>query len=100
MPESWTQYTVERELEDVNSTLSLYRTAIELRSERTEFAGDGIEWYGAPAGCLAFRRSEGHLVCALNTTSEPVGLPPGELIVTSSPLVDGMLAPNAAAWLI
>ncbi|GAC49754.1 alpha-amylase family glycosyl hydrolase [Gordonia aichiensis] len=100
IPESWAQFTVEHELEDVDSTLSLYRTAIELRYERDEFAGDGVEWYGAPAGCLAFRRSEGHLVCALNTTSEPVGLPPGELILTSAPLVDGMLAPNAAAWLV
>lgn len=100
IPESWAEYTVEAELEDMNSTLSLYRTAIELRYERDEFAGDGIEWYGAPTGCLAFRRSEGHLVCALNTTSEPVGLPPGDLILTSAPLVDGMLAPNAAAWLV
>nr|WP_082933569.1 alpha-amylase family glycosyl hydrolase [Gordonia sp. 852002-10350_SCH5691597] len=100
IPESWAEFTVEAELEDMNSTLSLYRTAIELRYEREEFAGDDIEWYGAPAGCLAFRRSEGHLVCALNTTSEPVGLPPGELILTSAPLVDGMLAPNAAAWLV
>ena len=31
---------------------------------------------------------------------EPVPLPPGELLLVSSPLVDGMLAPDAAAWLV
>ncbi|MEP9391664.1 alpha-amylase family glycosyl hydrolase [Gordonia sp. VNQ95] len=100
MPESWAPFTVERELEDISSTLSLYRQAIELRYQRPEFAGDTVEWYGAPDGCLAFRRSEGRLVCALNTTADPVPLPPGEVILVSAPLVDGYLAPNSAAWLV
>ncbi|HEY9310763.1 glycoside hydrolase family 13 protein [Williamsia sp.] len=100
IPAEWAALTVENQLEDVNSTLSLYRQAIEFRKTRPEFAGEAIEWYGAPAGCLAFRRSLGKLVCALNAGSEPIGLPPGELLLSSAPLVDGKLPPNAAAWLV
>ena len=100
IPDSWTRFTVEAQLEDVGSTLSLYRQAIEMRYQRPEFDGDTVEWYGAPEGCLAFRRSVGHLVCALNTSDVPVGLPPGEVLLTSYPLIDGQLAPNSAAWLV
>lgn len=100
IPDSWGRYTIEGELEDVGSTLSLYRQAIELRSTRDEFSGDSVEWYGAPEGCLAFRRSTGHLICALNASDAPVPLPPGELLLASAPLIDGRLAPNAAAWLV
>lgn len=100
MPEGWGGFTVEREIEDISSTLSLYRQAIELRATRPEFAGDTVEWYGAPEGCLAFRRSAGHLTCALNATNAPVPLPPGEILLVSAPLIDGHLAPDAAAWLI
>ena len=100
MPEGWGSLTAEAQLEDVDSTLSLHRLAIELRRTRPEFAGDEVEWYGAPPGCLAFRRSEGRLVCALNTTDAPVGLPGGEVLLSSAPLVDGRLPANAAAWLV
>ncbi|MGV9712288.1 glycoside hydrolase family 13 protein [Gordonia sp. NPDC003424] len=100
IPDSWTRFTVEAQLEDVGSTLSLYRQAIELRYARPEFAGETVDWYGAPEGCLAFRRSEGRLICALNAGDVPVSLPPGEILLTSYPLVDGQLPANSAAWLV
>ncbi|MEE3850756.1 glycoside hydrolase family 13 protein [Gordonia sp. LSe1-13] len=100
IPDDWTRFTVEAQLEDVGSTLSLYRQAIEMRYQRSEFDGDTVEWYGAPDGCLAFRRSVGHLICALNTSDVPVPLPPGEVLLSSYPLIDGQLAPNSAAWLV
>jgi alpha-glucosidase len=79
--------------------LSLYRTALELRALRPEFAGTGIEWYGSPPGCLAFRR-RGGLICALNATDVPIALPPGEVILSSAPLIDGALPADATAWLV
>lgn len=100
MPDDWAALTAESELEDISSTLSLYRQAIEMRTVREEFSGETVEWYGAPEGCLAFRRSTGGLICALNAGTEPVPLPPGQVILVSAPLVDGMLAPDAAAWLV
>ncbi|MFG1784644.1 glycoside hydrolase family 13 protein [Rhodococcus oryzae] len=99
MPPEWADRTVEAQIEDVTSTLSLYRSALELRALRPEFSGDEIDWYGSPSGCLAFRR-RGGLVCALNATDAPIPLPPGELLLASAPLVNGELPPNAAAWLV
>ncbi|MFT4126960.1 MAG: glycoside hydrolase family 13 protein [Gordonia sp. (in: high G+C Gram-positive bacteria)] len=100
MPAGWEQFTPEKQLEDMSSTLSLYRRAIELRATRPEFTGPSVDWYGAPEHCLAFRRSGGSLTCALNAGSVAVPLPPGELLLISAPLVDGLLPPNAAAWLV
>ncbi|BDH56644.1 alpha-amylase family protein [Tsukamurella sp. PLM1] len=48
MPDDWKDLTAEAELEDLDSTLTLYRTAIELRRMRPEFHGDAVEWYGSP----------------------------------------------------
>ena len=39
MPPEWAKLTVERQLEDADSTLSLYRQAIELRKTHPAFAG-------------------------------------------------------------
>ncbi|WP_026918886.1 glycoside hydrolase family 13 protein [Gordonia shandongensis] len=99
MPAAWRPLTVEAQLEDIYSTLSLYRQAIELRYARLEFSGDTVQWYGAPDGCLAFRRPGG-LICALNASDQPVPLPPGQILLVSTPLEKGLLAPNAAAWLV
>ncbi|MGB3696436.1 MAG: alpha-amylase family glycosyl hydrolase [Gordonia sp. (in: high G+C Gram-positive bacteria)] len=99
MPAEWADLTVEAQLEDIYSTLSLYRQAIELRYARLEFSGDGVQWYGAPEGCIAFRRPGG-LICALNASDQPVPLPPGQILLVSTPLEAGMLVPGSAAWLV
>lgn len=99
LPAEWAALTVEAQLEDIYSTLSLYRQAIELRYARLEFSGDTVEWYGAPDGCLAFRRAGG-LICALNASPFPVPLPPGQILLVSTPLEAGLLVPGATAWLI
>ncbi|MGZ4519652.1 MAG: glycoside hydrolase family 13 protein [Mycobacteriaceae bacterium] len=98
MPNEWAELTVDAQLEDSGSMLSLYRQALELRAELVE-AGTELEWYGAPEGCVAFRRKGGHLVCALNTSEVAVSLPPGTALISSAPLADGQLPPNAAVWL-
>ena len=101
MPADWAPYTVETQLEDPDSMLSLYRSALELRRTHPAFdGGTELEWYGAPPGCFAFRRKGTGLVCALNTSGEAVPLPPGELLLASCPLADGALPTAAAAWLV
>lgn len=101
MPDDWAALTTEAQLEDADSTLSLYRAAIELRKSRSEFSGDAIDWYGSRPDALAFRRRAGGLICAVNAGAEPIGLPPGVLLLSSSPLTDaGLLPPDSAAWLV
>ena len=99
IPEEWADRRVADQLEDTTSTLSVYRRALELRRCHPQFTGDSLEWYGAPAGCFAFRRAGSTLVCALNASPDPVPLPPGDVLLTSSPMVGGLLAPDSAAWL-
>jgi alpha-glucosidase len=102
MLSDWAAYTVEAQLEDPNSMLSLYRRAVELRKRHQESTGAGLEWYGAPPGCLAFRRKGSGLICGLNTSGIPVSLPPGEVLLASGPLpANGeALPPDTAVWLI
>ncbi len=99
MPPEWAKLTVEHQLEDADSTLSLYRQAIELRKTHPAFAGAELEWYGAPAGCFAYRRKGGGLVCVLNGCQTAVPLPAGEILLSSGPLHERRLPPNTAAWL-
>ena len=85
-------------------TLSLYRRALELRRLHPGFTpppapGPPLEWFGAPPGRLAFRRTGTTLVCALNTSPEPVPLPPGDPLLVSGPLDERMLPPDTAVWL-
>ncbi len=99
MPPEWAALTVEKQLENADSTLAFFRRALELRRKRREFDGNEIRWLSAPRGALIFRRPAG-LVCALNAGDRPLTLPDGELLLASAPLVDGALAPDAAAWLV
>ncbi|WP_040831810.1 glycoside hydrolase family 13 protein [Nocardia jiangxiensis] len=99
IPPQWAGLTVESQLERLDSMVSLCRMAIELRGVRPEFAGTGLEWYGSPVGCLAFRRTGG-LICVLNTSTVPTPLPPGEVLLSSVPLEGTVLPPDTAAWLV
>jgi alpha-glucosidase len=99
VPDSYAALSAAAQLEDTGSTLSLYRRALELRRMHPGFTGSGLEWFGAPSGCLAFRRMGTTLVCALNTSTEPVPLPPGDPLLVSGPLDEGLLPPDTAVWL-
>jgi alpha-glucosidase len=98
MPDGWADLTVEAELDEPESMLSLYRRVLDLRPKYATPPKDELEWYGAPDGCLAFRRGNG-LVCALNASTVNVPLPPGEVLLASGPLSAGMLPPDTAVWL-
>jgi alpha-glucosidase len=95
-PAVWRELSVQAQLADAASMLHLYRAAIALRRG---FSG-GLEWLDGPPDTLVLRRSSG-LVCAVNFSSAPVALPPGygDVICSSVPVEDGLLPPDAAAWL-
>jgi alpha-glucosidase len=77
VPEEWTDRRVADQLEDTTSTLSVYRRALELRRCHPQFTGDTLEWYGAPAGCFAFRRAGSTLVCCAQHLPRPGAAPAG-----------------------
>jgi alpha-glucosidase len=100
IPPEWESLTVEKQLLNADSTLSFFQRALEIRRSHVEFTGEGFEWLEAPGDILAFARGDDGLRCVLNTGKQPIPLPDGEPILTSAPLLDGKLPPNAAAWVV
>ena len=95
----WAPYTVEAQLEDPKSTLSLYRRALDLSRKHSAFGGGAdVEWYDGPPGCFAFSR--GNLTCALNASGAAVPLPSGVVLLASSPLEGDLLPDDTAVWLV
>jgi len=98
-PASWAEYTVEAELADPRSMLSLYRAALELRREGIGLGDGPFEWIDAEPTTLAFRRGPG-LISITNFAAQPLALPTGaDLLLSSEELVDGKLPPDSTAWL-
>jgi alpha-glucosidase len=98
-PKDWRDLTVQAESGNPDSMLELYRQALRIR--RIEPAlGDGpMTWLPAANGVLALDRGTS-VRCIVNLSASPVRLPPhSAVILTSSPLSDGLLPPDGAAWL-
>jgi alpha-glucosidase len=99
MPAEWSELTVGAQAARPESTLSLYRTAIQLRRQLPELQGTAFSWVDAPDGVLAFDRGEAVTVVA-NMTEELSPLPDGDVLLASGPLADpGVLPPHTAVWL-
>ncbi|MCL2541806.1 MAG: glycoside hydrolase family 13 protein [Nocardioidaceae bacterium] len=95
-PEGWASYAADVQETDPDSTLTLYRRAVELRAKL--LLHDDLAWLSAPDGVLAFAR--GDLQVWVNTTGDPVALP-GTLLLGSDPGAEpGVLPGDAAAWIV
>ncbi|MFD9002625.1 alpha-amylase family glycosyl hydrolase [Streptomyces sp. NPDC059582] len=96
-PADWASYAVDRQRDDADSMLTLYREGIRLRP----VFGDGpLTWLPAPEGVLAFAR-EGGVLCVVNLADAPAELPAHTaLLLASGPLDQrGRLPKDTAAWL-
>jgi alpha-glucosidase len=91
VPPSWSEKSVEAQLEEPRSPLALYRRALELRP-RGLFA-----WRDSPPGTLVFER-DGTTV-AVNVDAEAMTLPEGRVLLASEPGIEGELPPGTAAWI-
>ena len=86
---------------DPDSTLAFYRAA--LRRRRSLAATDTeVVWLDDDALLLRFRRSRNSWECVVKLLAHPQPLPPGRVLLTSSPLDSGQdrLPADAAAWLV
>jgi alpha-glucosidase len=99
LPAEWADLTVERQSDDLGSTLTFFRRAFQLRRSRAEFDGATVEWLDSPGDSLVFHRTGG-LVCVLNASTQLIPLPEGEVLMASGPIADGALPPDTAAWLV
>ena len=104
-PPEWGSYSVEAQLDDPDSFLSLYRAALRLRREHPALGRGTMRWLDPPPdaqGLLCFAREPG-LIVAANLGTAAVPLPPHEeILLGSAPDLldpDGNLPPGTAVWL-
>ena len=97
-PADWAGLTAAAQAGDPDSTLNLYRAALKLRRERPEFRHGELRWQDSPADVLSFTRGD-DLAVVVNFGAEPAALPAGEVLLTSTPLVEGRLPQDATAWI-
>ncbi|BBX86996.1 glycoside hydrolase family 13 protein [Mycolicibacterium aubagnense] len=97
MPDDWGPLTVAAQSVDPESTLTLFRQAIELRRARTAL-GNSVRWLPTADDLLAFQCEDG-LVCLLNAGSTAVDVPAGRVLLASGPLPDRRMPPDTALWL-
>jgi alpha-glucosidase len=101
-PADWTPLTAEAQAADPGSMLSLYRAALRLRREHRPLGRGSLRWVesDAPGALVADLRTGTEAVrVVVNLGDHAMPLPEGELLLATTPPVDGWLAPDAAAWI-
>ena len=98
-PPEWAALTVQAQEADPGSMLWLYRQALRIR-KRERALGDGtMTWLASESTALVFQRGD-DLVNVTNLGTEPMPLPEHDrILLSSTPLVGGMLPPDSTAWL-
>ncbi|HKJ55339.1 MAG TPA: glycoside hydrolase family 13 protein [Nitriliruptoraceae bacterium] len=96
-PDWFVDASVAVQAADPHSTLRLYRDAI--RCRRTLGDTDEMQWHDSTPDVLHFVRSGGWQAIA-NLGSTPIPVPDGTIVLTSAPLLDSLLPPDTAAWII
>ena len=100
-PSAWGAYSVQAQLGDPDSFLSLYREALRLRRGHPALGRGTMRWLEA-SGLLCFAREPG-FVFAANLGRAATPLPPHrEILLASEPDAvgsDGSLRPDTAVWL-
>ncbi|THJ68465.1 glycoside hydrolase family 13 protein [Arthrobacter echini] len=100
-PESWGGYARDLQSVDQDSTLTLYRTALQLRRDLRLGAGS-LSWSRdfEQTDVVAFRNGE--IIVVLNMGGFAVPLPEGAVVAASMPdaVLAGQLAPDACVWLM
>ena len=99
-PADWGDYSAEAELEDLDSFLRMYQTALRLRREHPALGAGAMRWLNTTGGALVFARDPG-FVFAANLGAAPLRLPTHrEVMLASGPLhEDGSLPRDTAIWL-
>jgi alpha-glucosidase len=91
------EYAVDVQEASSDSTLHLYRRALQLR--RRLQTTEALEWLPSGSSVIAFRRPNGW-VSVTNFGAEPATLPDGQLLLASGALPGGnVLPPDTTAWL-
>ena len=101
-PTWWGNYAAEKQENDENSTLNIYRRALAARKELSMLGDGTMEWIEAGADVLAFSRTDQatgkRFACYVNFGA-PIAIPTGEVILASSPPAGDVLPSDTTIWL-
>ena len=97
-PLDWGELTVDAEAADPGSMLSLYREALGLRRNTAGLHAAGLQWRQSAEAVLDFDRGTA-LRCVVNLSDASVEVPTDAVMLSSVPLEQGALPPDAAAWI-
>ncbi|MEO6703563.1 MAG: glycoside hydrolase family 13 protein [Jatrophihabitantaceae bacterium] len=99
-PSSWARLTVQAQLDEPASMLSMYRQALRIRRNEPDLRDTTLRWIEAGPGVLSFGRGQS-FGCLVNLSDRPIELPAHRaVLLTSAALTPtGQLPMDAAAWL-
>jgi alpha-glucosidase len=98
-PEDWAVLTVESQISDPHSMLSLYKAALGIRRSHPALGDGTLTWIESGPNVLAFERGFG-FVSITNLSETAVDLPTyTKLLISSAPLEKGKLPTDSTAWL-
>ncbi|MDE3133360.1 MAG: glycoside hydrolase family 13 protein [Acidobacteriota bacterium] len=97
-PGDWAGLSVEAQIEDPASMLSLYRTGLSIRRQAPWGEGAALEWLDYGGDVIAFSRGE-RFTCIVNFGSQPIELPvSAEVLAASSSLEQGTVPEDTTVW--
>jgi alpha-glucosidase len=98
-PADWSSLTVEKQLADPDSTLSLHREALRIRHEHPGLQSEDFAWRESAEGVLDFVRGNSFR-CVVNISGAAVTLGgSASVLLSSAPVADGTLPADSTAWL-
>ena len=98
-PAHWADLTVEAQAADSDSTLNLYRAALQIRREEPDLGDGPLTWWASPPDTLAFARGPPFLSLT-NLSGSSLPLPPHvAVLLASADVSDHHLPPDATVWL-
>ncbi len=99
LPQSsnWGDFSVEAQDSDPNSSLNLYRKALEIRKSLSGLGDGPMSWVDAPDHVVAFSRP-GDFYCYLNLGADFKLPQAAKVLVSSSPIENDILPTDTAVW--
>ena len=99
LPQSnnWGDFSVEAQDSDPNSSLNLYRKALEIRKSLSGLGDGPMSWVDAPEYVVAFSRP-GDFYCYLNLGADFKLPQAAKVLVSSSPIENDILPTDTAVW--
>jgi alpha-glucosidase len=99
-PEEWATLSVEAQIEDPDSMLSLYRDGLRLRRTAPWGQDATLRWLPTPDTVIAFERGS-RFTCVVNFGPDPYELPADtDVLISSGELQGGSLPHDATVWLM